>query len=142
MMEDECYSVLKWDDADEKLKRILGLSVRNALKKMDQTTLPIETLYPIPDWENKSDSELFNIVQKNAKIEGFVYVITDISYIKDIGVFYVHIKDIYRFMKKYSFTYNECFFNGDVLFISELNSSLSLFQHDGNLILYRLPLSF
>lgn len=140
MMENECYSILKWNDADEKLKKILGFSVRNALKKMDQMTLTTETLYPIPNWENKSDFELFNIVQKYAEIEGFVYVITDISYIKDVGVFRVHVEDMYKFMKKYSFMYHECFFNGDILFISQFNSSLSLFQHDGTLIHYRLPL--
>ena len=142
MMEDNYYKTIKWDDADKIMKNLVGCPIKQLPEIVSKQFSSLKSLYTIANWENKSDIEIINIIQNTIYLSNSIYIITDISYINNVGIFNLEMKDINRFIRIYFSLYSECLFNGDVFFISITNKNILMFQHDGKLISYNLPLSY
>lgn len=130
---------ITWQVADELLTPIVGWqpSLLDDIHKVSHEKTRF--IAKIGNWENMSDSEIFESITLGQYISGQIYIITDLSHIDNLGVFKSDKKDLHAFASEYSNLYSECLFNGDVYFISPEKKTLLTFQHDGNWILLKLP---
>jgi len=136
-MKDLRLDALKWDSAEEMFHNIPA-PLKNIGKFLDSFP-PDKLLCRIEDWENLSDASILKRIRLDKFTSSTLYAITDISYIKDEGLFVVEPENIKNFISIYSKKYRECFFNGDVIFILPRENMIIYFHHCGELLLFSLP---
>lgn len=139
-MTDDSIQTVSWESADDSLYEHIGISLF-CLNKLD--SIPRDhyvLLDKIDGWEELSDLDILKDARCVNEMSGSIYIVTDISYGKNAGVFKVLFHELAIFIEKYRNKYKECFFNGDVIFICPQKNILLMFQHDGYFISYTLPL--
>ncbi len=139
-MENLNYKIISWDNANQNLNLGGGWNV-SSLDKIDK--LPpdcIKSCKEICNWESLSDLEILNYINLDKYSNSFFYIITDLSYSDDFGVFEVLSDDMIRFMTSYFDKYEECFFNGDVIMINIKYQEIIVFQHSGFWMTFNIPL--
>lgn len=140
MMADGSVETVPWESANDSLREYIGISLF-CLNKLN--SIPKDHyvfLDRIDEWEELSDLDILKDARCVNEMSGFIYIITDLSYRKDVGVFKVLFHELAIFIEKYRNKYKECFFNGDVIFICPKKNIFLMFQHDGYFISYTLPL--
>lgn len=140
-MENNKHEVISWEGANDLLFSYLGCSVYelNKLDKLITDVFPV--LHKVDNWEEKSDMDILTEIKLEHYMTGLAYIITDMSYIRNVGLFKVNLLSINLFVQDYFSVYTECLFNGDVIFISPASNKMLIFHHDGFFILLNLPLN-
>lgn len=140
MMESFIYDNISWSQAEKTLAKITGATVFEIEKIIRvRRVIPFRTNM-IESWEELSDEEILASLDINDFLEGEIYIITDLSYVKNLGVFVVTPENINDLVTNYLTFYKECFFNGDVVVISPNVRKMFVFDHNGILSCYNLPL--
>lgn len=138
----ECpdFQTITWDESHNRLKTTLGCHPIDLAKLSYSGNNVTEYCHQIAEWQELYDIELLNIILPNHYIVDSVYVVSDISFIRDIGVFNLTSQNIHGFVNGYFEQYGECLFDGDVFLILPEDKKMVVFQHDGYHMAYSLPL--
>jgi len=140
MMENLGLVTLDWDSASEKVS--FAEFPLKGLERVLNTILPDERLGKIDDWEYMDDTEILKKLELDRFASNVIYAITDISYVKNVGVFEIQLQDFKKFTTMYFNEYRECFFSGcDVILILPHDNAIFFVHHSVELFFYRLPLS-
>lgn len=140
MMESFNIKNISWQEADRILTTILGCCSSQINKIIDLNNINPINANRVDEWEELADTEILHLLDFNGLKSGDVYIITELSYVQNLGVFIMGFHDLEKFVKEYFSFYKECFFNGDVIIISMNIKEAFIFDHNGFFSNYRLPL--
>ncbi|AYN26554.1 hypothetical protein D8682_05845 [Buttiauxella sp. 3AFRM03] len=140
MMESFNIKNISLQEADRILTTIVGCRSSQICKIIDLNKINPINANRVHEWEELADNEILHLLDFNGLKSGNVYIITDLSYIQNIGVFIMEFHDLEKFVKGYYSSYKECFFDGDVIIISIDIKEAFIFDHNGFFFNYRLPL--
>jgi hypothetical protein len=81
----------------------------------------------VPNWESFSDTELL-AKTVNLPESGMLFISSDSNFAKPA---YIQVTSVNEFVGEYLVTNEMCFFSGDVIAISGINTYVYLFHHEG-----------
>jgi hypothetical protein len=134
------YSTLEWDDFYNLIFSHFEFnfkSIDEMINKIEIHNDKIQWL-ELKEWENLDDIEIYNTLEKLETPEDEIFVISEISYIKETDPFRLKSSCLRKFIMQYLSRFHECFFNGDVLIFSIRHKLIWLFHHEGVYALVRL----
>jgi hypothetical protein len=135
----EC-STLEWEKFNDLILTYLGLnfnSIDELVNNIEINNSKINWL-PLKEWESLDDVEIYRHLEELEKPEGEVYVISEITYLKQDGPFKLNATYLKKFITQYLDRFHECFFNGDALIFSIEHKQIWIFHHEGIYALVKL----
>lgn len=116
--------------------RIAGVEARDLSELVQKMELqPGWT--PVFDWEKTADIELLQGLAGSIGEVGLLYIVTDISYIKNREAFGVRSDRLADFVDHYVEWFGESLFNGDVIVLATEHNALCIFHHEGMMLRWR-----
>ncbi|MEX9884364.1 hypothetical protein AB7X05_22720 [Providencia rettgeri] len=137
MMENhKCINLI---EANEILSPILGdnIEIINFIDYAEDENFFL--VKQLKNWEEKDDIDILEEIDFKRYQLDEVIVLNDFLYEKKIA-FLLGSKDIDSFLDWYFKKYNSCFIDGDTIFFSISKKEMLLFNHDGYLMVYKLPI--
>lgn len=135
----ENHKCINLTEANEILSPILGdnIEIINFIDYSEDDNFFL--VKQLKNWEEKDDIDILEEINFKKYQLGEVVVLNDFLYKKKIA-FLLDSKDIDSFLDEYFKKYNSCFIDGDTYFFSIIKKEILLFNHDGYLIIYKLPI--
>ncbi|MBI0552776.1 hypothetical protein [Pectobacterium parmentieri] len=140
MMEAFDFKTINWDESNKLLDDIIGIhAVELATLSHSNINKPAYCLR-IDNWQDLYDIDVYKIICNEISSEK-IYIISDLSYSKNIGVFCINNKNIEEFILAYNEVYDEFIFEDDAFLIFPDENIMIIYQHEGYYMLYTLPLN-
>ena len=138
MMVDGNFKIINWDDAGKTLHNIIGVHVKDLAELSHSNNKPQYCL-KIDNWYDLYDLDIYRKICANLSSKK-KYIISDLSYSKDMGVFCIE-DNIEPFISFYNSAYHEFIFEDDAFLIFPDEKKMIVYQHEGYYMLYTLPLT-
>jgi len=130
------YQIENWHVVREIVKNELGINILKMRFGVDDFYIPETTMIEVPNFENLSDEELFDKLNKLHNMSGSLYVISHICYKNGFGPFLLEADKIKLLVINYANIFSEKFFDTNVIIISVNEKLVWMFHHSGFLGLF------
>lgn len=130
-MINKSFTIVSIDAALQRVNSCFGSNVRTPSELMKLLEKQNGHWIHLDNWENLSDEEIFENIEKVCTSLANVYVINEVSYRDGMGAFSLTHNQIKSFVANHLSIFGECFFNGDILVVSMDEDSILAFHHEG-----------
>lgn len=121
-------NILSWNEFNNKMSNVFGKNFRT----IDELYFNVEKEKNIGERRMLDDYQVLKYLQELHKIEGAVYVITDLCYEKKYGgVFFVEENNLEEFVQTYKNKFGEAFYSTDIIIINFSRKLIWVFHHEG-----------
>lgn len=128
-MDNSLFNIIEWNE----LRKILKLKYSIDYIKLDNLYDTNAIWIKYEELDRISDLNILLELKKIHEMNGLLYIITDVSYRKDLGPFVVESNNINEFAKKHNEFFGERFWDTDTIIISFEKNLIWFVQHDSYL---------
>lgn len=125
----ELKKIVSWNEFNNEYRKAISehFDSIDALLSIYSSSLDWKTCN---NWEDLEDISLLSMLKELKMFDGELFVITEASYKKECGPFYLKSEGLDEFVCQHLKLFGECFFNGDVLIFCFELDNVWLFHHE------------
>ena len=125
------YQIEDWKTVKENVQKALNIKISREKFSVNAFDLPGTKMIKVPDFENLSDDELFQILINLHNLSGMLYVVTHICHKDGFGPFLLEANRLEGLVKNYVNIFQETFFDTNAIIISLNEKLVWMFHHSG-----------
>lgn len=125
------YQIENWHITRDRVIEELGINLQRMRFGVDDFYIPGLEMIKVPDFEELSDSELFEKLKSLYPMRGTLCVVVHICYQEGFGPILLDADNLEVLVKNFSNIFSEHFFDTNVIIISLSEKIVWMFHHSG-----------